>query len=380
MAKRQKLPISYDEILQLDLRGFNELIRRWGQEIIYEQASRCPCYNPDSGQPDFRCPVCGERGYDKKQKAKGWLWHTPRFITVIERSNDDDCLPPFNGSPFIPVRNAQITKVYYAKNLTTGETYTVDGVVDGKIAVSGATLPKLTHITEAKYQYDAEIAVSAATAAADGHWMVRITQGTIQNVTRVENKTQDEIYAVEYWGHDYIVLSGKNMPASDDEIEVDYSYISPLTGLLTNVSPELRLTAVGEVRLGDAMLSVSPEIRISYMDRLTFLRQEEKESEILVRGEEPEKLRYNEIIDIVEVFSLDRDEENRVDYSEGEDFVLKGREIVWMENKGPIDGRQYTVTYFFKPTYKVYLAMPLVRTPSNEPMPRRAMTRRSDEW
>ena len=190
--------------------------------------------------------------------------------------------------------------------------------------------------------------------------------------------TKNEIYTVSNFGHKYIAISGINKPEKTDNIEVDYKYISPLTALVVSVDPSIRETAVGEVRLGDVLITIDPAIRVGKMDRFTLTKQEEKESEILTRGQK-DVLRYTEIFQISEVISLGDDGATLTRYEEGTDFVLSGREIIWLDNGNqPIDGRQYTVTYWFRPLYRVFNEFPLVRTPGNILM--RIIARRDDVW
>jgi len=376
MVKAIKMPRSMSDSQKLNLDTFRRLINSYGQEIIFETASRCPCYNLDSGQPNFRCPVCVKYGSD----SKGWLYKIQRFYIITERSNDDGCLPKFNGEPFIYVRNDNIINVSYAKNLTTGEEYNIVGVSGNKIEISGIKNPKLLDITEVKYEFDSQQQTIGEPAIIDGSWVVKVSSGTIIDVLKVENVTQSEVYTVKDFGNDYIVIEGENRPLITDTILIDYNFISPITGLITGVEPNLQMTAVGEVLLGSAMLTLEPVYKIGYQDRLTLLKQEEKFSEILVKNEN-DRLLYREIIQIIEVISLGEDGETVVEHIEGTDFVLQGQDIYWLGGGNiPIQGRQYTVTYYHRPYYRVYLSLPLTRTPSNEMMPRRAVIRRDDVW
>jgi hypothetical protein len=375
MAKRLGLPASMEKSQALNLSLFLRLISNFGQEVIHERASRCPCRNPGSHNPDFRCPVCTEFANDNE---KGWIWKIKRYETVVERSCDL-CLPIAEFENSIPTTRSQITKVFYAKNITTGEFYTVDEFIGNQVMISGNKLPTKFENTEVKYTYDKQIRETVYPVL-QSDWQIKVAKGSITEIHRIENITKDEIYTVENFTHDTIAIDGLNKPEATDTIEVDYEYIPPLTGLITGVSPDLRMTAIGEVRLGDATFTVDPLVKIGYYDRVTLLNQDEKESEILTRGKK-DTLRYPEIVEIVEIFSLGNDETELTYYTEGLDFSLSGKEIVWLEGgNSPLDNRQYTVTYFFRPVYRVYVSLPLVRTPSNDAMPRRVMLRRDDIW
>ena len=132
------LPKSYSDLLKLDLKSFLSVLSTYGQDIVYEQAVRCPCWNKDSGQPNFRCPVCSKYSQDS---MRGWIWRIPRIMKVVEYSNQDNCIPSFTGEFVIPVRNENITQVFYAVNKTTEEIYTVTGFGNSQIQISGEIAP-----------------------------------------------------------------------------------------------------------------------------------------------------------------------------------------------------------------------------------------------
>lgn len=373
------LPPSYDEMLKFNLHEFLRVIQVYGQLLIYEQAVRCPCYNEDSGQPDFRCPVCGSHS---KDSLKGWIYQIPRYVKVDERSNEDGCVAPFTNEFTIPVRHDQIRKVFSATNCKTGEIYKITGFSGKLITIDGSKPLTPFDVTQVSYEYDAQQIITneliTINPEINKQWTINTTHGTIRKVNRVENITRGEIYTVRSFGYNSIVIEGENIPSIDDEIRADYEYIPPITGLVTGVNVNIRLLPIGELRMGDAMLSVHPSIKLGFMDRITLLSQEEKESEILTR-EKKDRLRYKEIINILNVLSLGKDGATETFYEEGVDFLLKGSEINWI-GKAPLPQRQYSVTYNFKPVYRIYTTLPTVRTPANEMMPRRAILRRDDTW
>jgi hypothetical protein len=101
---------------------------------------------------------------------------------------------------------------------------------------------------------------------------------------------------------------------------------------------------------GTQMLTVRPENKIGYYDRLVCLDQEINYSEIIVQGADPTaalKLRY-----LATAVNIIRSETTR--YEQGSDFDVVDGKVVWISVSGaPAANTRLSVHYLTHPTYLV---------------------------
>ena len=60
--------------MDLDPDAFNAFIDDMGQDVLWRQAAKCPCRNPESGAPTPGCPLCGG--------TRGVIWAAAVAATV----------------------------------------------------------------------------------------------------------------------------------------------------------------------------------------------------------------------------------------------------------------------------------------------------------
>ncbi len=49
--------------VKLRAESFEDMIMRRGMPVLWQRSQKCPCWNDDSGQPDYDCEACDGEGY-----------------------------------------------------------------------------------------------------------------------------------------------------------------------------------------------------------------------------------------------------------------------------------------------------------------------------
>jgi len=129
---------------------FEDLIERRGWTgVFWEEETKCPCYSNITGNPNYKCPVCGGSGYLYRTnpnvaiKNEVAMYVAPGFIDV-------QCsLLQFTYDNTKTI--ARVDRVY---NETQNVTYTIVGTTNNRIQISGSPLPVENDVVKVDYVYE----------------------------------------------------------------------------------------------------------------------------------------------------------------------------------------------------------------------------------
>jgi hypothetical protein len=152
----------------------------------------------------------------------------------------------------------------------------------------------------------------------------------------------------------------------------------------------------GLFEAGDAVMSVPARVKmlvngryvytpmalfdVGTNDLITLTDDDWKFTEILVRNQPigkrpPDTLLNSDITRVREVFKADPITGAITTYAEGVDFQLNGNRVEWLSANAPTDGENYSVTYFYRPTFAVLIQLPKPRHQDGEDLPKYVVLR-----
>lgn len=129
-----------------------------------------------------------------------------------------------------------------------------------------------------------------------------------------------------------------------------YTSQGEFKAVITSLLGKHKYTGFGDWISGDSVMTFAADKDVGDRDRITVNNAEERESDVLRKGKRDFLLEAT-ITRIIEVRDRDRT------YTEGLDFDRNNRNIVW-KGIAPTDGAPYSVLYFYRPTYIVWLNLP----------------------
>jgi len=337
------------------------IIRRQGQLARILQLLKCPCLT--NGQPNMFCTVCGGRGYLFKYQTE---------IVVIDELSEYDGYG--NLYPFgTPVTRALAVKKFLHSIQGGNVLYTVTGITGGtKVSFNGAALPKKYETVKLTYEYTLERSVTNENCLHPRKGYVLNTIGTklqlpnsnnpfnvhgdLISVSRVYNRTTATTYSVASFNKQTITLSseGGTKPQIEitDIMEVDYKWLYPPRIGTQRINMNNSLKKWGEeLKEGDMESMIPGGYYFSKGDVITFLTPRLRETMVIQRGtgqtDELPQFDVNEIIgDIID--------ESGVKYSNAKFYLSEYNDLVWVTGQGPAQGKRYSVTYLYNPSYRIY--------------------------
>jgi hypothetical protein len=150
-----------------------------------------------------------------------------------------------------------------------------------------------------------------------------------------------------------------------------YSTQGHFTGTVLGMASSKQYAKFGEWLAGDCVLTYPAAYLLGDRDRITVTTDVYRETDVLQRGTR-DSLPEPNLLSILEC----QDQTGRF-YTQGDDFDLAGKQIVWRPNRGPANLVTYSVLYTARPAYVVYLQLPQHRALSGgREMPRKVALRR----
>lgn len=339
-------------------------IERQGQSIRLIQAKKCPCIN--QGKAEMFCDLCKGKGY-----ILGWQ---TEYEVIDENSPHGDCnnlnkIYPY-WIPLLEIKQIQRRLLdIQGGNLF----YTVDSFNDIEITLTdNGELPKRHEQIKVTYKYKIQNEVIDENSIANGTYIIKVRgtkiltntktsnpfniNGDIYSVSKCRNVTQSNYdYTVLSFGKQSITVSDDEgaapIPQSTDTLEVSYKYTPPLKAGCGKVNPKYAMVKWGEdLKQGDIECLIPGGYFVKRGNIITLLTAFFIESVVIKRGaENKDELPF---FDVAEIIGDIIDEEKN-EYTSS-DFTLQNyNDLVWGVTK-PTQGKKYSVTCRFNPSYMVY--------------------------
>jgi hypothetical protein len=347
------------------------LIQRQGQASRIMQSRKCPCLS--GGRAQLLCNLC---------KGKGYLLTFQRSILVIDEQSPH-CELKVNTfwSPILAVNSVLVERhASQGGNVLMN----VDSFSGNQIDISHPEFagPKNYETTKATYRYDNWNEITGEQQKGNGSFIYHSigTKSTVRNssnpfnihgdlveVTRVYNVTKDINYDIKSFKKQTITIDDKKQtvepPEATDDLEFDYKYVDPIQLGTDRIKMDSFMESWNEnSKTGQLQFIIPAGYEIAKGDVITLMVPRLREDAVIIRGSDT----HDEIpqFDIVEILSKIIDEDGQL-YESGTDFSLEEyNNLVWKAGKGPAAGKNFSISYVFRPSFRIYKQV--VDTMSNE--------------
>lgn len=360
-----------------------QTIKNHGQYCRVLKTRVCPCNK--NGKPDPFHELCG---------GLGFLYTFQTSFRKIEEKQHYHLSNRLELDNYPILEVEKITRML-AQIQGGNVEYQVKDFYDQYVEIEGEPLPKKYEWLKVTYRYDRLEDIYNENPIVESDFVLKVKDceidnertldivhnpqrifGDIVEVKRVYNRTKDWHYNVLKFFRQTIILDDEqiNVPSieENDIIEVDYRYCEPDMIAATSLKINDPHQKWANIQPGDVEVSIPYSIEASKGDLFTFLFSSESENKVYRRS--------GTNIDTINVFDVVRFTENIIDedgieYKENEDFILYDyNKIKWIGNK-PELGKQYNVSYEFKPTYAVWDREAELTTAENQQFPKRLQLR-----
>ena len=381
-------------------RTYDEALRRHSQSIIWTRSVLCPCFNPETSQPDYSCVLCYGRGRIYKEPGP------QRVYNEIAKHGNTSIYPkytPLVPDEFrvrLPARNdSGLTKDVLATLSEDRKTlilsnevhdqehvyidYKFDPVLRNEgqeadsveISGSGATLtlrlvPDLFSNRYGKRNIHGRLlSVESVMLVAYDSDNIEISSDDLTDNTSIENIDSDNLIISASANVQSLIDSAMELLVYDrHEFLVAYTYNRPFQFLINNISERQKYTSPYISQEADATLTVPSWARVSPNDLFTVLAAEQIGEEII----HPESSStmvdsvksYFDLVRILEIVDKDgtvyvNPDEPVVDIAE----IVDRHDIKWNIQKPTVP---YTVQFLYNPTYVAIEGFPTLRTAENK--------------
>jgi hypothetical protein len=361
-------------VLTLGKDNYESLISRHGQFIRWRTATKCPCPDKESMQPDPRCPRCKGTGIFYSNQKEIVVTGTLAFndSTGIVELNDEyetatlNIIYDFDGNKYPaekdgvfvsldnPVRKGTfLTAVMNMRTLKRVRAAECENIGGGYYRVNGLQSRK---------------------AGIDG--LYHTAPGDIEKIEKVTD-AKGNVWEVDEFRADMFTLKPPPVPEPPDEpVELaepltahGVEYVPPfLFALMSQDLSKADEKMLVEAK-GDAVCTFPYNCDIGDEDTLTVLVGTYTQKEVVNRVDfEYDVIGAYFVLDIISCIGIERE------YQKGKDFILAGtNRIKWLCADAPAPGEAYSITYQVCPTYKVIKSIPQIRTSENQRLPKKAI-------
>ena len=190
---------------------------------------------------------------------------------------------------------------------------------------------------------------------------------------------------------DGLVIFGEEEPERGTRFTVTYRAPEVVRGSVTNLNGhrewregleldprDLHLTVDRFLTTPQGPRVLNPAWEMGEKDRFLVTGARLRQQEILYRGER-ERLTYAYVFDVARVYTLSNDFVPQ-DFEQGVDFRLEDGAVVWLEGRGPQQGKPYAVCYTAAPEFYVHAELSQARHQGGKPLPRQVMLRLWELW
>lgn len=360
--------------LTLGKDNYEALIERHGQWIRWRTATKCPCPDTDTMQPQSRCPRC---------KGTGVIYANQKEIIVTQALGLSD------GLGIIEVdkeyESAALNMVYdFNGNTIPAEKDGIYISLDNPVQ-KGAFLYVVLNVKTVKRVREAECenigggyyrikGLQSRKAGIGG--LYHTAPGDIEKIEKVTDAKGD-VWDVDEFRADMFTLKPPPVPEPPDE---PVELVEPLTAHGVEYVPPFlfalmsqNLSKADDKMLveakGDAICTFPYNCDIGDGDILTVLVGTYTQKEVINRVDfEYDVIGAYFVLDITSCVGIERE------YYKGKDYILAGtNRIKWLCEDAPASGEAYSISYQVCPTYKVIKTIPQIRTSENQRLPKKAV-------
>jgi hypothetical protein len=360
--------------LSLGKENYENMLSRHGQWIRWRTASKCPCPDKETMQPNPRCPRC---------KGTGILYGNQKEIIVTET------LGFIDNSGIIEVQEQYESATLNAVYDFDGKEYPAEKngvfISMNEPIRKGTFLYVVMKMKTVKRVREAECAnigggfyrvkgLQSRKAGIDG--LYHTAPGDIEKIEKVIDAKGNKWEVAEFRA-DMFTLKPPPVPEPPKEA---LELVEPLTACgVEYVPPYLfalmsqDLSKPDEKMLvdakGDAICTFPYNCDVGDDDTLTALVGTYTQKDVINRVDfEYDVIGAYFVLDITSCVGIGRE------YQKGKDFILAGtNRIKWLCEDAPATGEAYSITYQVCPTYKVIKTIPQIRTSENQRLPKKVI-------
>lgn len=378
-------------VLVLGKSNYEALIERHGQWVRWRVATKCPCVNHVTQQPDLHCKKCTGLGFTysyqptKTVSQTVMVKDTTGIIEIDAEFEKCDLVQVFDNAgktylnaiktghfielnePVLPVKGVYVTVVMTSTVLQFIESAKCISAGSGYYQIEGLRVSK--NSIEGLYH----------SAAGD---IIRIDKivDADGNVYEVQELRQDCIY-IEPILKD--VINEETGETTKEELSIaepltayGIEWIPPFVFALLNQNLSKADEQVKAENGGDAVLTFPYDFDVSNDDVITVLSGTFTQKSVLSR-----KSTNYDVINAYFVEEIVKCVGKEREYVAGKDFLLVGTNYIrWLCEDAPEAGEFYSLVYKVLPTYKVIKSIPQIRTSENQRMPKKAVVKLYDVY
>ena len=365
-------------VLSLGRANYEALIKRHGQWTRWRTATKCPCVEKTTQQPDPHCERCGGRGFV-------YGYQDSQLVQTTASVDDNGLLDI--GSDY---SEDSLVKVYDQ----TGKVYSEAEKLDQFINLNTDSFVRGSYYNVLLERSIAKTIESAVLEdVGGGYFKVPGIESERLNIEGIYYKAPSDVVSIES------VTDENGEEFEVEQYRLNLAYIPPktavdeTTGEKSEVYPTGTLTARNvryiepwvfavlnqnlnktdfaqmESAHGDAIVTYPYSCDVAENDMLTVLAGTTTNKSIIVRNKKDYDILPAFFVESISlVMGKDKEYENGVDY------VLVGTNgIKWISDNKPETGEGYSVTYKVYPTYSVIKNIPQLRSSENQRFPKKAV-------
>lgn len=330
--------------------NYEAALLRHAQKVRWLKAFTCPCISSDTGQPNPSCSLC---------KGRGKIYKNPTiFRDYLENVNHT------SSGLIILDKQAIPESVKVSRN---GNPIEIDSIEGNKIWIK-PPFPKSweciqveyawTNIKECKNENSIVLGTNLLKVKSFIQVRDRVFPISLESVSRVYNKTKDEVLTVKDFVKDYIYLQSMGSWTVGDVLEVDYTYVEPFDFLLVGVTGRIRYEQPYVLEDADVVLVTPYWCTVGANDLITALSVDRAIDTVVHDQSTVHSFRnYFDIERIDSIFDITKKE-----YTEPDFFLYDRNSIKWNITVPSA----YTVRFIYHPTYIALTNLQTVRSAENK--------------
>lgn len=366
----------------------DEVIERQGQYVRIILSRKCPNL-AQGGKHNLYCDLCGGRGALLSYQRRARVFEE----RILDRyASTPDRLHTW-WRPII-----EVEKVMLHRHSSQGGNifFTSSSFSGNEIVLTGVDPPKYWERVLVTYWYDRWESVSDERITSNGTSTITVTKteistentsnpfliyGDLTEITQVRNLNPLHPYTYTVKGFDrqniYLDSAAPGyVNVAGDVISVSYWFCGAAKIATEMIDTQERAEKIGhDIKVGDVMSTIPSYYDIGEGDLVTFLASELRKEAVIIRGagnydEFPEF----DVTRIADNFLLD---ETGARYTFGTDFVIQQyNNLVWLAGRPrPVQGKRYTVVFYYRPTYRVFMKGPSYNRAENKAFPMKVFLR-----
>ena len=344
------------------------VIKRQGQFARVLRGQLCPCMK--DGHPDL---------FDTKCNGKGYLYSYQKNLKITDENSPhgiicDTVIKPF-WNPIVEVESVLAINSNRKDGFNAQGELQVDSFIDDEVYLeSNQNLPHRYQPIRINYKFRHWDLIEE-TIKGTGEYNVKLP-GTrfdddfesqfISNFQRFYSDIVEVVesnFTVKRFYKQYVVFDDAvAAPTPSEDIVIKYYVSKPHALVSTNITSMLMkendwFSASG-FQAGDAFIESPTNLDVGEGDRITLMATTQRKSEIRVKSDfDKEELTEFDISDFLG-FIVDEDNNKYINKT---DFKLNDFNLIeWISGANkPAQGKKYSVSYEFFPTYIIFKELPV---------------------